>query len=347
MRKDLVVAIHPHKGSFSDQWIEFCKDNNIKYKLVNAYASDIVQQLKGCDIFMWHWHHNDYKAKLFAKELLYSLEIGGMKVFPNSYTVWHFDDKIGQKYLFEAIDAPFIKTDVFYTKEEALKWVEHTIFPKIFKLRGGAASTNVKLIRSKEEAKEYIEIAFGDGFKINRFQPIKERIAKYKHKKDFKSLLDIPLRGVGRAIFPHEYVKQLPPEKNYIYVQEFLPNNDHDIRVTVFGKDRAVTIKRVVREDDFRASGSGIVKYDKEEIPKECIEIAFDVHKKIKSQCTSFDFIFDCKGEPKIVEISYGYIQDTYGKCPGYWDDKLNWYEGKFIATNFILEDLLKDEFKN
>ncbi len=92
-------------------------------------------------------------------------------------------DKIGQKYLFEAIDAPFIKTDVFYTKEEALKWVEHTIFPKIFKLRGGAASTNVKLIRSKEEAKEYIEIAFGDGFKNNRFQPIKERIAKYNTRK--------------------------------------------------------------------------------------------------------------------------------------------------------------------
>lgn len=37
--------------------------------------------------------------------------------------------------------------------------------PKVFKLRGGAGSQNVALIRSAKEGKEIIAQAFGKGFK--------------------------------------------------------------------------------------------------------------------------------------------------------------------------------------
>lgn len=139
------IAIHNSKGSFSDRWIDYCEENNIQYKLVNAYDSDIVEQVKDCSAFMWHHHHANYKDTLFAKQLLYSLEQKGMKVFPNFNTTWHFDDKVGQKYLLEAIKAPSVPSFVFYSKKEALKWINNTTFPKVFKLRGGAGSANGKI----------------------------------------------------------------------------------------------------------------------------------------------------------------------------------------------------------
>ena len=126
------IAIHHTPGSFSDRWIDYCKENKVDYKLVNAYDSDIVQQVSDCDAFMWHHYHDNYKDMLFAKQLLYSLQMAGKQVFPDFNTGWHFDDKVGQKYLFEAVGVSLVPSYVFYTKEEAIHWVKETSFPKVF-----------------------------------------------------------------------------------------------------------------------------------------------------------------------------------------------------------------------
>ena len=76
-----MIAIHPRSNSFSDNWIDYCVKNNIPYKLVNCFSNDIVTQLNGCEALMWHWHHNDYKSTIFARQLTISLELSGTKVF--------------------------------------------------------------------------------------------------------------------------------------------------------------------------------------------------------------------------------------------------------------------------
>ena len=92
------IAIHKSTG-FSERWLSYCRGKNIEYKIVNAYDSDIIEQLRDCDAFMWHYSHISYKDALFAKQLLFSLQQAGKKVFPNFNTAWFFDDKIGEKYL--------------------------------------------------------------------------------------------------------------------------------------------------------------------------------------------------------------------------------------------------------
>jgi len=144
------IAIHKRPGSFSDRWIEYCNQKNINYKIVNCYDSDIINQLKDCSGLMWHWNHGDYREQNFARQLIISIEKMGAKVFPNSNTCWHFDDKVGQKYLLEAIGAPLAPTYVFYDKKSAFDWIDKTTFPKVFKLRGGAGSLNVKLVEHKK-----------------------------------------------------------------------------------------------------------------------------------------------------------------------------------------------------
>jgi hypothetical protein len=113
------IAIHPHQRGFSDRWIKYCEEKGIPYKIVSCYDSDIIQQLEDCDALMWNWNQTNFRAVLMAKQLTASLETAGKKIFPDFKTSWHHDDKVGQKYLLEAIDAPLIKTHVFYTKKEA------------------------------------------------------------------------------------------------------------------------------------------------------------------------------------------------------------------------------------
>lgn len=332
------IAIHHRQGSFSDRWIEYCKTNNIEYKIVSAFDSDIIEQLKDCDIFMWHHHQSHYKDVLVAKKILAALEHANIKVFPDFKTGWHFDDKIAQKYLFEALDVPLVKSYVYYDKAEAITWAKNTSYPKVFKLKGGASSANVKLVNNRKEALNLINKAFGKGFpQFDRIGNFKERLYKFRTGKD--NLLGI-LKGIYRLFFIPSFSKLQPPEKGYVYFQDFIPKNNCDVRVIVIG-EKAFAIKRLVRKNDFRASGSGNIVYEPIQIDKKFIKLAFDVNSKIDSTSIAFDFIVNENNEPRIVEISYGYAIEAYDDCPGYWDSNLIWHEGRFNPQQWILKVML------
>ena len=334
------IAIHHTPGSFSDRWIAYCKDNDISFKIVNCYDNDIIAQLDDCDAIMWHHHHANYKDVLFAKQLLYSLQAAGKKVFPDFNTAWHFDDKVGQKYLLESIGAPLVPSYVFYTKKDALSWIEKTSFPKVFKLRGGAGSTNVKLIKSKSEAHKIAKRAFGRGFsQFNRWNHLSERIRRFKEGKD--NMMGI-IKGIGRLFIPTEFAKMYSREKGYVYFQEFVENDGFDVRVVVIGH-KAVALKRLVRENDFRASGSGNLIFENEKIDKEYIIKAFDLSRRIKSQSLAIDFIQSKDNEVLIVELSYGFpMLNFLDGAAGYWDSSLQWHEGKFNPQGWMVEELAK-----
>jgi glutathione synthase/RimK-type ligase-like ATP-grasp enzyme len=332
------IAIFSKKKFFSERWVDYCITNDIPYKLVNPYDSNIIEQLNDCTAFMWHHHHENYMDVIFAKQLLYSLQLKGLDVFPNFNTTWFFDDKVGQKYLLESIGLPFIPTYVFYNKEDALKWMKKTSFPKVFKLRGGAGSSNVKLVKTKSEAKKLIIKAFSKGFsQYDSIQSLKERYRKYRlGKSSFSSVL----KGLLRILIPTEYSKMKLNEKGYVYFQDFIPNNLYDIRVCVIG-NYAFAIKRMCRKNDFRASGSGDIIYDKNQIDIRFIEQAFLLNNNIKSQTLAVDFVLSEYNQPLIVEISFGFVPAVYEKCEGYWDNNLTWYPGDFNPYGWMVHNLI------
>jgi glutathione synthase/RimK-type ligase-like ATP-grasp enzyme len=332
-----MIAIHDRPGSFSDKWIEYCDLNNIPYKLVDCYGSNIVDQLVDSNGLMWHWAHFDHKAALFARQLTYSVEAAGKHMFPSAATVWHFDDKVGQKYLFESIGAPLVPSYVFYDMAQALGWAENTKYPKVFKLRGGAGAENVHIVRDRRDAERFIRKAFGRGFKVkNRWNFLKERLWHFRRDKSLKSFLNIS-KGLVRFVISSKIQRNFPPERNYAYFQDFIPENDCDIRIIVIGK-RAFAIKRMIRKGDFRASGSGDIIYDPTQIPAQCLKLAFEISENLGTQSLAYDFVFD-GDQPLVVEVSCSFSRKGYLSCPGYWTDRLEWVEGKFFPEYFMVED--------
>lgn len=336
------LAIHHFKGSFSERWITYCEANNIDFKKVDCFRSDIMDQLTDCEALMWHWSQEDPKTRLFARQLTYAIDAAGKRVFPDSHTVWHFDDKVGQKYLLEALELPMVPSHVFYSKSDALEWSQRTQFPKVFKLRGGAGSINVKLVKSKSQATKLIRKAFNKGFGVSgRRALFRNRIWHFKKDKNLTTFLGL-FKGVARLFLASDLEKAAGKEKGYAYFQDFIPNNKSDIRIVIIGQSKAFAIERMVRKGDFRASGSGIIHYlDDHTIDKEALKVSFEAARKIKSQSIALDFVYDQKA-PLIVEVSYGFAISAYDACKGYWDDKMNWYPGPFNPQNFMLEHLIE-----
>lgn len=334
------IAIHHSMGSFSDRWIEYCKENKIDYKLVNAYSNDIIHQVSDCDAFMWHHHHANYKDTLFAKQLLYSLQLAGKKVFPDFATGWHFDDKVGQKYLLEAIGAPLAPSYVFYSKVEAMHWADETTFPKVFKLRGGAGAANVKLVRSRLDAISLINKAFGKGFpQFDKWGNLSERFHRWRTGKD--SFTGV-LKGLGRLVVPTEFSKLHAPEKGYVYFQDFITGNKTDYRIKVVD-GKCWGFQRAIRKDDFRASGSGTLIFNNKFIPMEMIKTALAISKKLSLQSVAFDFVIDqVDNRPLLIEASYGFGFDDEEMVHGYWTSDLVWHDEKFIPQYWMVENIIK-----
>ena len=332
------IAIANKEGGFTQRWITYCERNHIDYKIVDCYSTNIIQDLHDCDVLMWHHSHANYKDVLFAKQLLYALEQSGKKVFPDFNTVWHFDDKVGQKYLLESIQAPLVPSYVFYTKKEALKWINATNFPKVFKLRNGAGSSNVKLIKNKRKAISVINKAFGKGFSHCDYFSLS--FDAFKKMLKGRSVFKDVLKYLAFHFFPSKFGANFFPRiKGYVYFQDFIPNNKFDIRIVVINSN-AFAIKRMVRENDFRASGSGQLIYGQNEIPIQCVQIALDISKRLHVQCMTYDFVFTQSNSPLIVEMSYGFSAEGYDKCPGYWTDDLAWHQGQFNPYGWMVENL-------
>ena len=335
------IAIHHSTDSFSfsNRWIQYFKLKNIKYKIVDCYSNNIIQDIDDCDVLMWHFSNYRVQDTLMARHVLFTAQKMGKRVFPDFETSWHFDDKVAQKYLLESVGAPMVPSFVFYNKLDTINFLKIAKFPIVFKLRRGSGGNAVKLLNTFKEAKKIINKAFGKGVPQMDFVSIfYDRIQKYR---DGIEPFVAVLKGFSRIFIKSKFYKTSQPEKGYAYFQEFIPNNLFDIRIIVIG-DKAFALKRFVRKNDFRASGSGNIAYAKEEFDERCVSISFDVSSKLKAQCIAYDYVFDANNYPLIVEVSYGFSPDSYDLCKGYWDKNLKWFEGKFNPYGWMIEDILK-----
>ena len=330
-----MIAIHNGIGGFHPLWRTYCDENKIDYKEVDCYASDIIQQLHGCDMLFWHFSQSDPRDIILAKSIVCALYHAGIKMFPDFNTSWHFDNKVAQKYLLDALEIEYVPSYVFVRKQNATAWVENVTFPKVFKLKGGAGSANVKLIKTKDEARKVINKAFSTGIMpFDGFGNFVDVLDKFRAgRQSFKALL----KAIYRVFVSPEFVKVMGKEYGYVYFQEFIPDNNSDFRVIVIG-DKAFAIKRGVRENDFRASGSGFIEYSKNLFDDLLIQKSFDIASKLETQCIALDFLIDKAKNYLLVEFSYGFAPHGYYDCEGYWDRDLNWYPGKINPYGWMID---------
>ena len=159
-----LIAIHHQSVGFSARWCEYCNEKGLNFIIVDCHASDIIDRLKNADVLLWNWDNSLLADQLAARKIITAVEKMGVLVFPNTISSLHYDDKIAQKYLLEALQVPIAPSYLFVNRDEADRWIRQTTFPKVFKLRCGAGSSNVRLVKTSKEALRLCARAFGRGF---------------------------------------------------------------------------------------------------------------------------------------------------------------------------------------
>lgn len=323
------------------RWIESLRRDGYCVQELDALGPSILQKLEGCQAFLWHLDQDRPAELEYARSILYSAELRGLRVYPNHATCWHFDDKVAQKYLLEASGAPLAPTWVFFSRESALEFLAGAELPLVFKLRRGAGSLNVQLVSDRAAGRGLIARMFGGGL---RSQPPVERLRRAIERARKKRPSPFSWRTRAVRVARRWLAQTLRPnrERNYVIFQRFVPGNDHDLRVTIIG-DRAFTYRRDVRPNDFRASGSGRLRHLTEaELPRDAIAIAFGLSRRLGFQSMAYDFVRDpITQQALLLEISYVFVAQYIHDCLGYLRFDGTWQEGHFWPEDAILEDLL------
>ncbi len=343
--KKIVVGIHEELdrglSSYFTRYEKVLSYNNIKSLRLNVTDFDFWQKIRGIDYFIYRWVHLDSESQIARAILPIVGNEYKIPCFPNQATCWHYDDKIKQYYLMKAHNFPMIETWIFWDQKSVLKWIKSATYPLVFKLKGGAGSSNVVLVQNIFEATKIVKKMFSKNGMLSNQIPIRNNLTFLRNITQLYSLRRFIAYKRGR-IGPEWLRPFWQIHRDYVLFQRFLPNNKYDTRITIIG-NRAFVFKRHVRPGDFRASGSGIIDYDTSKIDKRCLEIAYKISNKLNFQSMAYDFVYNEKNEPEIAEISYTFMDTAVYKCPGYFDEDINWHEGHFWPQFCQLADLISE----
>lgn len=319
-------------NSSAPRWKTYMESMGVQTRGANPFADDFLEQVEGCAGFMWRFGHGSRETEV-ARRIFPVLEtVRGLACYPNHQTRWHFDDKVAQALLLKAHGLPTPPTRVFFSELEAIEYIRCARWPQVIKLAGGAGSSNVRLLRSRREAERVLHALFGRGLlTLNMLDALPQSRLELRER----------LGNLARSLGLRREGKHLNwlPQRGYLLLQEFLPRNAFDTRVTVIG-DRAFAFRRFNRPGDFRSSGSGLIDHNPRGIEMDVVALAFTTARKLGTQSLAIDGLRR-EGKPVIGEISYTYMSGAVRACPGYWDHTLRWHEGgmwpeEAQATDFV-----------
>ncbi|WP_300648985.1 hypothetical protein [Paenalcaligenes sp.] len=170
-------------------------------------------------------------------------------------------------------------------------------YPFVYKDVMGAGSSGVELVNNKKEWAKIVNNKMRIGF----IQQLKNYIRK----------LHLTHEQYGFYEYKYKAFKRF-------VTQEFVSGLDCDYRVLIFA-EKYYPMKRAVRKNDFRASGSKDFSYS--DIPLEVLDYALLIKQKIDSPFLSLDIAFSKKNKKcELIEyqgLSFG--TSALRKSKGYY----------------------------
>lgn len=163
------------------------------------------------------------------------------------------------------------------------------VFPFVLKQLKGALSSGVRLIKNEQELANFRHQV--------KKKSLKDKAAYGLNKRNsFKKDSNLsPVTHLLKQNFEDVFSKRVP-----VVVQKFVSDLECDYKVLVFG-DKYFVVRRGIRENDFRASGSGKLQWKTP--PNEVLDYAENLMRKFKVPFISLDIGIDKENQCYLFEF--------------------------------------------
>ncbi|MDZ7721979.1 MAG: hypothetical protein U5R06_03910 [candidate division KSB1 bacterium] len=310
-----IFALTDYKNHFGSKWkavpYRSGYDKSLLVQYFKKYGYECVfQRFVDIDFKSKDWKQNfiiytssedvSEKYKQYIEDIVTGLTLAGATVIPSMHYLRAHHNKVMMEILRTLhTDSKFqlVPTKFFGTLEE----LEYSLsrgelkLPCVIKSSSGAMSRGVQIAHSEAEVIQRAK-------KLSRTPllkfELKDKLRQFKH------------RG---------YVQESPYQKKFI-IQPFVPNLNNDWKVLIYG-DQYYVLKRHIKPNDFRASGSGLnylIGKDSE-LPFDMFPFIEEFYNQLSVPHLSLDFAFDGK-KGYIFEFQTIYFgTSTQHKCREYF----------------------------
>lgn len=257
-----LVQDYGHYPSWT-HFARFLEKNAFPFEIYSIHADNWLEKARDFDVIVGFTSSASYHLEELRSRY-YILETHLHKTcYPSYKNILLYEDKKLEAYLSKIYNIPFVPTHVSHSPEDALQLTENLTYPIVSKIVPSSSSVGVQLIRNKKQAQRIIRQAFSENGR--KSQVVYSR------------------------------------QKNYVYFQDYIPNDGFDIRVVVVGR-MVFGFFRKVLPGDFRASG--MHHEEMRELPLEAMQIARAVNGVIQSPMLVVDMLHGLDGQYYINEFS-------------------------------------------
>lgn len=338
---ETIFAITDYNGHFGSKWLSVpYRSGYNKTKLSSNFKSfgfkiEFIRpseiqfskaQWKGVRVLLTSSEERGLRYKSYLEDIAFGLTECGAVLLPALEYLQAHENKIKSLILQNlAIDDPIkvLKYQTFGTYEE----LEHLLttqkleFPCIVKKPDGSKGKGVYLAKNKAELKKITKKISRN---FNLFAWLKENVRTYKHKGYKKT-----------SIYSNKFL-----------IQEFVPDLSCDWKVLIYGESIYI-LKRKVKSNDFRASGSGYGYQSgaTSDFPMEFIEPLYQFFLNLKVPNLSIDFghdgtngfIFEFQALYYGTSTQYK-SKELFKRANGEWKLEANESDQESIFTSSIVE---------
>ncbi|HXK49686.1 MAG TPA: hypothetical protein PKW56_04400 [Clostridiales bacterium] len=254
--------------SFSTELIkEYFTDKSFEVQIISfdkfiSEFSALKNRIKGSFFIYASSQYTEYYSSI--EDILLLIKTSGGILIPDFIHFRAHENKYFQELIKTDLNIDAPKSILVSTIEEGMNKIKDIRYPVVAKLSFGYGSTSVSLLKNINEASEFLN--------KNLAGIVKKRKNIFKYRKKIEEYRDkYPLK-VGKVIF-----------------QEFIEGLEFDWKIIIFG-NKLFYLKRYVRPNDFKASGSG--NFDNSQPPSsELIHFAFSVKFKLNTPWVSLDIV--------------------------------------------------------
>lgn len=272
----------------------------------------------------------DLLYKNFLIDVLKGIENLGGKLLPSLDFLQAHENKVFMEILRETKLPQKYKTlssQIFGTLEDLKLTLQKNqiVFPCVIKKSSGSMSRNVALVKNEVEL----------------ISAAKKMSSTFSLK---TSLVELARTKKHNGYQPESSFQ------NKFIIQPFINNLSCDWKVLIYW-NKIFVLKRNIKENDFRASGSGFnYKAGSEsEFPEKYLDFVYQFYKSMDVPNLSLDFAFDGEN-PYIIEfqaICFGTStqfksKDYYEFTDNKWELKLNKFDQESIFVDSIIQFLKK-----
>ncbi|GAW65834.1 hypothetical protein GPEL0_01f0907 [Geoanaerobacter pelophilus] len=286
----------------------------IESEVFNIECDDWIHKIADFDAIIWKSHYMGPESSSYFKEKIFFIQHHLKKLtVPNFETIWHFDSKAAQSYIFKNYEIPTPRTVATFDVDDALGLLQQFDMPIVFKKTYGASSSNVVLLKDQFKAAARIKDVFSRQISkkiLSDNCSFWSKVSKYL----WRYYVDMRLFCTNQRC---------------AYWQEFIPGNKRDLRITAIGDKYAVAFWRNNRPNDFRASGSGNIDY-KDSVPEDVVKYCLELNRRFSFDSMAYDIVF-YDGSFKVIEMSYSYIDRAIYNADGHFEynnDHLSFVKG-------------------